>query len=107
VLGGSLEVITTEALAKAAAAAGVKEAVLMDSGFSTSIVYDNKIIVTGHTAKNLPSRTVPHAVLVSGTLEQPTAPETMKALKEAKAAVGAVSGMEAQADAPRPGRRRR
>lgn len=107
VLGGSLEVITTETLAKAAAAAGIKEAVLMDSGFSTSIVFDNKIIVTGHTAKNLPSRTVPHAVLVSGQMEQPTDPETLQALKEAKPAVGAVSGMEAQDQAPRPGRRRR
>jgi poly-beta-1,6-N-acetyl-D-glucosamine N-deacetylase len=107
VLGGSLEVITTEALAKAAAAAGVKEAVLMDSGFSTSIVYDNKIIVTGHTAKNLPSRAVPHSIVVTGTTEPPTDPEVVKALEEAKPAVGDVSAMEAQEQASQGGRRRR
>ena len=100
VLGGSLEVITTEQLAKAASAAGVKEAVLMDSGFSTSIVYDNKILVTGHTAKDLPSRAVPHAVLVSGTLSPPTDPEATAALQAADPAVGAVPAAQAQADAP-------
>jgi len=96
VLGGSLEVITTEKLAEAAAAAGVQEAVLMDSGFSTSIVYDNKIIVTGHTAANLPSRPVPHSILVSGTLEQPTDPETQAALQKGDPAVGTVSAVDAE-----------
>ncbi len=111
VLGGSLEVITTERLAKAAAAAGVKEAVLMDSGFSTSIVYDNKILVTGHTAKNLPSRPVPHAIVVYGKMEAPTDKETQEALSKAEPAVGEISAIEAQAQAPGPskssGRRRR
>ena len=100
VLGGSLDVITTEKLAEAAAAAGVQEAVLMDSGFSTSIVYDGKIIVTGHTAKDLPSRPVPHAILVSGTLAPPTDPETQDAFAKADASVGAISAVEAQANAP-------
>lgn len=103
VLGGSLEVVTTEKLAKAAAAAGVKEAVLMDSGFSTSIVFDNKIIVTGHTAKNLPSRPVPHSIVVSGTLQQPTHAETLAALQAAEPAVGAISAADAQAAAPPAG----
>jgi hypothetical protein len=109
VLGGSLEVITTETLAKAAQAAGVVEAVLMDSGFSTSIVYDGKIIVTGHTAKNLPSRPVPHAIVVTGNLEAPTDPQTVKVLAEADPAVGKISAVEAQAQAPgsSSGRRRR
>lgn len=106
VLGGSLEVITTERLAQAAAAAGVQEAVLLDSGFSTSIVYDNKIIVTGHTATNLPSRPVPHALVVSGTLVPPADEPTRRALERADPAVGEISAAEAQAAAPRPSERR-
>lgn len=111
VLGGSLEVITTEALARAAAAAGVKEAVLMDSGFSTSIVYDGKIIVTGHTAKNLPSRAVPHSIVLSGKLDPPTDPDVVQLLEKAKPSVGTISAMEAQEQASQGGgggkRRRR
>jgi peptidoglycan/xylan/chitin deacetylase (PgdA/CDA1 family) len=102
VLGGTLDVVTTEAMAKAAAAAGVKEAILMDSGFSTSIVYDGKIIVTGHTAKDLPSRPVPHAIILTGTLSPPTDPETSDILAKADEAVGAIPAMEAQANAPGP-----
>jgi peptidoglycan/xylan/chitin deacetylase (PgdA/CDA1 family) len=107
VLGGSLEVITTEKLAEAVAEAGVQEAVLMDSGFSTSIVYDNKIIVTGHTAKNLPSRPVPHSIVLSGTMEPPFDAETAAVLAAAEPAVGSVSALEAQANAPGPKSRRR
>ena len=111
IFGGTLDVVTTEMMAKAAAAAGVKEAVLMDSGFSTSIVYDGKIIVTGHTAKDLPSRPVPQGLLACGTLSAPTDPEIIKLLADAEPAVGTISAMEAQANAPRPGddppRRRR
>jgi hypothetical protein len=107
VLGGTLDVVTTEKMAEAIAEAGVMEAVLMDSGFSTSIVYDGKIIVTGHTAKNLPSRPVPHSIVVSGTLEQPLDPETVAALKIAEPAVGEISALEAQANAPGPTPRRR
>jgi peptidoglycan/xylan/chitin deacetylase (PgdA/CDA1 family) len=100
VLGGSLEVITTEQLARAAAAAGVQEAVLMDSGFSTSIIFDNKIIVTGHTAKDKPSRPVPHAILVSGTLQQPTDPGTLAALQTADPAT--VAGASTASATPGP-----
>ena len=107
VLGGTLDVVTTEKMAEAIAEAGVMEAVLMDSGFSTSIVYDSKIIVTGHTAKNLPSRPVPHSIVVSGTLEQPLDPETVAALTVAEPAVGEISALEAQANAPGPTPRRR
>jgi len=107
VLGGSLEVITTEQLARAAAAAGVEEAVLVDSGFSTSIVYDNKIIVTGHTAKNLPSRPVPHSIVLTGTLTPPADPETIEAVEKAEPAVGAIPASQAQAEAPGPTSTRR
>jgi hypothetical protein len=102
VLGGSLEVITTDKLAKAAAAAGVQEAVLMDSGFSTSIIFGNKVIVTGHTAKNLASRAVPHAIVVTGTLQTPADPDTLAAFQQADPAVGAVAAVDAEANAPGP-----
>jgi hypothetical protein len=69
----------------------VQEAVLLDSGFSTSLVYDKKIIVTGHTATNLPSRPVPHAIVVTGTLERPTDKGSQIALKDADQAVVPIS----------------
>lgn len=105
VLGATVEVITTEMMARGAAAAGVHEAVLMDSGFSTSIVYDGKIVATGHTAKDLPSRPVPHAILVRGTLQQPVDPDTLALLQSAESAVGLISSVEAQAAAPITGAR--
>ena len=105
--GGSLEVVSTPRLAEAAAAAGVREAVLLDSGFSTSLIYNGKIIVTGHTARNLPSRPVPHAVVFSGTLLPPTDRETLALLEKADPAVGAISAADAQAAAPGPRRHRR
>ena len=97
VLGASLEVVGTERLARAAAAAGLAEAVLLDSGFSTSLVYDDKIIVTGHTARHLPSRPVPHAIVLAGELSPPTDPETKKALDRANSAI----------EAAKPARRKR
>lgn len=69
VVGASLQTCTTERLAEAAAAAGVQEAVLLDSGFSTSLVFNGRIVVTGHTARNLASRPVPHAILLMGDLD--------------------------------------
>ena len=54
VLGATPTVVSSTKMAEAAVEAGVQEAVLLDSGFSTSLVYDKKIIVTGHTDKNLP-----------------------------------------------------
>ncbi|HLK61134.1 MAG TPA: polysaccharide deacetylase family protein [Chthonomonadaceae bacterium] len=115
VVGASLEVITTMKLAEAAAAAGVQEAVLLDSGFSTSLVYDGKIIVTGHTAKNIPSRPVPHSIVLMGELQRPTDPDTMTALQLADNALappGSVEDPDQPADAttaapPHHRRRRR
>ena len=87
VLGATLTVVSTTKMADAAVEAGVQEAVLLDSGFSTSLVYDKKIIVTGHTDRNLPSRPVPHAIVVTGTLEKPTDESSAVALKDADPAV--------------------
>ncbi|HLJ54174.1 MAG TPA: polysaccharide deacetylase family protein [Chthonomonadaceae bacterium] len=83
ILGATLTVVSTTKMAEAAAEAGAQEAVLLDSGFSTSLVYDKKIIVTGHTDKNLPSRPVPHAIVVTGKLARPDDKQTVAALKDA------------------------
>ena len=64
VLGATADVTRSPALAKALQEAGLREAVLLDSGFSTSLVVKNKVLVTGHTLPGLPSRPVPHALVL-------------------------------------------
>jgi hypothetical protein len=66
ICGASRGSITTVDLAKAAAAAGAQEAVLLDSGFSASVIFDNNILVTGHSNMDHPSRPVPHAIVLQG-----------------------------------------
>jgi hypothetical protein len=66
VLGATTYVTTSAALAVALQSAGVHEAVLLDSGFSTSLVYGRQILVTGHTSPGIPSRPVPHALVLFG-----------------------------------------
>jgi hypothetical protein len=71
-------------MARGAAAAGLQEAFLMDSGFSTSIVFNGKILATGHSSESLPSREVPHALVIKGELGQPIDVESKKAFDDAK-----------------------
>ena len=66
-LGATTYVTPSADLAQALQAEGVREAVLLDSGFSTSLVYGKEILVTGHTSPGLPSRPVPHALVLFGT----------------------------------------
>ncbi len=73
VLGASTESASSEKLAKAAAAAGIQEAVLLDSGFSTSLVYGEDVKASGHSTDTIPSRPVPHAIVLLGTLDPTTA----------------------------------
>ena len=51
-------------LAAALQSAGVREAVLLDSGFSTSLVYGDQILVSGHSTRRIPSRPIPHALVL-------------------------------------------
>jgi len=74
VLGASTESATSEMVAKAAAEAGVQEAVLLDSGFSTSLVYGEDVKASGHSTETIPSRPVPHAIVLLGALDPITAP---------------------------------
>lgn len=64
--GASQGSVTTIDLANAAVAAGAREAVLLDSGFSASIVFDGRILVSGHSNIEHASRPVPHAILLMG-----------------------------------------
>ena len=64
VLGATAGVTTSLRLAQALVDAGLREAVLLDSGFSTSLVLKDQVLVTGHTAPGLPSRPVPHALVL-------------------------------------------
>ncbi len=65
-LGATTYVTPSANLARALQAIGVHEAILLDSGFSTSLVYGSKILVTGHTSPGIPSRPVPHALVLFG-----------------------------------------
>jgi len=76
--------VSSSQFAEMLADAKVKEAVLLDSGFSTSLVYGEKIMASGHSTVSTPSRPVPHAIVFQGTLD----PNSQKA---AAAAVPATS----------------
>jgi hypothetical protein len=66
VLGATNCSVSSTMLAKALVAANVREAVLLDSGFSTSLVFQQDILVSGHSTADIPSRPVPQAVLLFG-----------------------------------------
>jgi hypothetical protein len=69
VCAATRESATSAQFATALAEAGVNNAVLLDSGFSTSLVFGEKIIASGHSTASEPSRPVPHAILLRGTLD--------------------------------------
>lgn len=64
VIGATLSNVNASQLARALQSAGMREVVLLDSGFSTSLVYKGEVLVTGHTSRGIPSRIVPHAILL-------------------------------------------
>lgn len=98
VIGASKESCGSAKFAEAIAAAGVREAVLLDSGFSTSLVYGDKIMASGHSTTDMPSRPVPHALLLKGDLD----PASKAAADAAVPATTATGG-----DATKRKRRRR
>ena len=63
-VGATTYVTPSASLARALQEQGIQEAVLRDSGFSTSLVYGQKILVTGHTSPGIPSRPIPHALVL-------------------------------------------
>ncbi len=64
VAGATVDHVTASILAKRLPDAGIKEAVLLDSGFSTSLIYQDEILATGHASAEQPSRPVPHAIMI-------------------------------------------
>lgn len=72
VAGTATDSISSQKLGEAAAKAGVQEAVLIDSGFSTSLVFNGKIKASGHANRSHASRPVPHAIVIKGTLDATT-----------------------------------
>ena len=82
-IGATTAVTSSKKLATALQAAGVREAVLLDSGFSTSLVYGRKIMVTGHTSPGLPSRPVPHAIVLYAARPVVSSPQKMPSITAA------------------------
>ncbi len=106
VYGATQNVITTSAMARGAAAAGLQEAFLMDSGFSTSVVYNGKIMATGHSSESLPSREVPHALVIQGELGPSLDTDTQKAFDEAKSSTEVQKDREEESSTKTKKRRR-
>lgn len=82
VLGASTSPASTEMLARAASSAGVEEAVLLDSGYSTSLVFGQQIVAVGRKRAKQPSRPVPHAIVLMDKALQ-IAPSTSAASTDA------------------------
>ncbi len=64
VIGATSTHVDATILSQVLVQTGVQEAVLLDSGFSTSLIKDGEILATGHSAQGQPSRPVPHAILL-------------------------------------------
>ncbi len=59
-------------VAEALVKCGAYQAVLLDSGFSSSLIFQDNIYVTGHSDRQ-PSRPVPHMILLKGAVNEDTA----------------------------------
>ncbi|MGQ9836458.1 MAG: polysaccharide deacetylase family protein [Cyanobacteriota bacterium] len=64
VIGATKTHVNAAMLARILPKTGIREAILLDSGFSTSLLYEGEILATGHAGPNQPSRPVPHAILL-------------------------------------------
>ena len=84
VAGASKTGCSSAQLAQAISSAGIQEAVLLDSGFSTSLVYGEKIMASGHSTAETPSRPVPHAIVFKGTLDPASEAEALAAVPATK-----------------------
>jgi hypothetical protein len=64
ILGATDFSVDSARLARAIEDLHVREAVLLDSGFSTSLVWHGETLVSGHARRDHPSRPVPHALVI-------------------------------------------
>ena len=102
VLGATRNVASTERMGEAAAQLGLQEAVLLDSGYSTSLVFGDKLLAVGHKTRKIPSRPVPHAIILTGAIGT-LDPDAEAALTEARSATDIPKGDD---EAPTHRRRR-
>jgi peptidoglycan/xylan/chitin deacetylase (PgdA/CDA1 family) len=93
--------VSSSKFAQMLAQAGLKEAVLLDSGFSTSLVLGDNVLASGHSTATTPSRPVPHAIVLRGDIE----PASLEAAN--KASLSSATAATAEEPAPRKHRRRR
>lgn len=63
IAGATVTPVSSARLAQIAQEAGAQEAVLMDSGYSTSLIYGERVLAVGHKTRTVPSRPVPHAIV--------------------------------------------
>ncbi len=63
IAGATTTPVSSARLAQVAEAAGAQEAVLMDSGYSTSLIYGSRVLAVGHKSRKVASRPVPHAIV--------------------------------------------
>ena len=63
IAGATVTPVSSSRLAQIAEAAGAREAVLMDSGYSTSLIYGTRVLAVGHRTRKVASRPVPHAIV--------------------------------------------
>jgi biofilm PGA synthesis lipoprotein PgaB len=63
IAGATTTPVSSARLAQVAQLAGAQEAVLMDSGYSTSLIYGSRVLAVGHRTRKVPSRPVPHAIV--------------------------------------------
>lgn len=63
-LGAAMTGNASDRLARSLAKLGLEECVLLDSGFSTSLVLGREVLVSGIVREDMPARPVPHALLL-------------------------------------------
>ncbi len=90
--------VSSSRFAELLAGAGLKEAVLLDSGFSTSLVLGDKVLASGHSTASTPSRPVPHCIVLMGEAD----PASLEAAEKAK-----LASTEGQVAEEAPKKRRR
>ncbi len=83
VLGATQDSINCIQLAAMLVRMHIQEAWLLDSGFSTSLIWKNRILVSGHSQPGVPSRPVPHALFLIGNVDASAPPPPSWALPAA------------------------
>jgi poly-beta-1,6-N-acetyl-D-glucosamine N-deacetylase len=110
ILGATQDSVSTSDLAKILEQMHLEEAWLMDSGFSTSLIWQNHVLVSGHFHKDRPSRPVPHALLLFGDTAPdatPPPPDTPIAFGPGAATTAEALALDGGAPHPSSHHRRR